>query len=198
MVLEVRSQMKEPPWVRAARYEEVGLDARAAKVLSVAPWADLFDEVAPKTGESARRFALVMEKRIPFHSRQRIGAKPRSHQEVPEASRLAPLVRALEGGEIRPEALAWALDEAVSEPDGSVEEILSKFRPRPDDPERLEERLVEITHIAREGRPRSEETLLAWGMGEVMRKFFGRVDPAVVRSRLSELFADRESGEVAS
>lgn len=198
MVIEVRSQMKEPPWIRAARYEELGLDARAAKVLSVAPWADLFDEIDPLGGYVARRFALVLEKRIPFHSRKRIGSRPRTHLEVPDASRLAPLVRALEGGEIRPVALAWALDEVLSHPDQSVEDVLTRFRPRPDDPKHMEETLEVIAQVATEGGARTRETFLAWGMGEVMRKFFGRVDPAEVRSRLTQFVVNRKSGEVAS
>jgi glutamyl-tRNA(Gln) amidotransferase subunit E len=198
MVVEVRSHLAEPPWARAARYEELGLDARAAKVLSVAPWANLFDELAPVGVGVACRLALVFEKRIPFHSRKRNGSKPRSHVEVPESSRLSPLVRALEGGEIRPEALAWALDEVLSDADRSVEDVLTIFRPRPDDQERLEETLELIAPMAEEGGERTAETFLAWGMGEVMRKFFGRVDPAWVRSRLSQLLVDRKSGGVAS
>jgi len=198
VVLEVRSQMKEPPWARAVRYEELGLDARAAKALSVAPWADLFDEVAPEPGEVARRFAVVLEKRIPFHRRRQVGSKPRSPQEVPAASLLGPLVRALEGGEIRGEALAWALDEVLSDPDRSVESVLREFHPRPEDPEQLEETLVAVAQLANQGRKRTRDTILAWGMGEVMRRFFGRVDPQLVWSRLSQLLSDRDPEEVTS
>jgi glutamyl-tRNA(Gln) amidotransferase subunit E len=198
MVLEVRGNLAEPPWARATRYEGLGLDPRAAKALSVASWADLFDEVDPEKGEPARRFALVLEKRIPFHTRRRLGSKPRTPKGIPEASRLAPLVRAMERGEIRSEALAWAVDESISAPEKSTEAVLSKFRPRPDDPERLEEMLEDLIYRAQEGRERSKQTFINWAMGEVMRTFLGRVDPSAVQARLAQGFPVRNTREVES
>jgi len=186
-VTEVRAQVAEPPWTRKARYEELGLDPRAAKVLSVAPWADLFDEISPQEGDPARRLAGVLEKRIPYHARRSRGAKPRTARELPDAVRISPLVRALEGGEIRPEALVWAMDEVLSDPEGAVEKVLTKYRSCPGDEERLQGVLSEVATRARalEGRP--PEVSLRWGMGEVMREFFGRAAPLEVQERLSAL-----------
>jgi glutamyl-tRNA(Gln) amidotransferase subunit E len=184
---EVRAQLGEPPWARKARYEELGLDSRAAKVLSVAPWADLFDEISPQEGDPARRLAGVLEKRIPYHARRNRGSKPRTARELPDAMRLTPLVRALEIGEIRPEALVWAVDDVLADPERAVEEVLTKYRSRPGDEERLQGVLSEVATRARalEGRP--PEASLRWGMGEVMREFFGRAAPLEVQERLSAL-----------
>ena len=186
VVMEVRAQLGEAPWARKARYTEMGLDDRAAGVLSVAPWADLFDEISPAEGEPARRLASVLEKRIPYHHRRARGSKPRLASELPYAERLTPLARAFEKGEIRPEALGWAADEVLAEPEVSVAEVLEKFRPRLDDGERLSGLLSDVAHRA-SAEGRSPELSLRWGMGEIMREFFGRVDPSEVRKRLSAL-----------
>jgi len=186
-VIEVRAQLGESPWARKARYEELGLDPRAAKVLSVAPWADLFDEISPLEGDCVRRLAGVLEKRIPYHARRNGGSKPRTAGELPDAMRLTPLVRALETGEIRPEALVWAMDDVLADPQRAVEDVLTKYRFRPEDEERLQGVLSEVATRARalEGRP--PEVSLRWGMGEVMREFFGRAAPLEVQERLFAL-----------
>jgi glutamyl-tRNA(Gln) amidotransferase subunit E len=183
-VAEVRAGMPETPWARQARYETLGLDRRMARALSTAVWKDLFDAVAPARGEPARRLAGALEKRLPFHTRRRRGAKPRAPAELPDAGRLAPLVRALERGEIRPEALVWAVDEALGDPERPSEEILARFRPCAPAEGRLEALVTAVASgaAALNGKPR--EVLVRWGMGEVMRELMGRVAPDRVTSLL--------------
>jgi glutamyl-tRNA(Gln) amidotransferase subunit E len=187
MVTEVRAQLAEPPWEREARYRELGLDARAAKVLSVAPWADLFDRVAPKKGNPARRLASALEKRVPFHARNGQGRKPRAAGEVPDPGRVAPVVRAVEAGEARQEALPLILDQILSEPARPVDEVLDQFRTRPEDDEALEKALAEATETLEGLAFQSSEAALRWAMGRVLRRFWGRVSPTEVEARLREL-----------
>jgi len=187
VVAEVRARLGETPWARKARYEKLGLDDRAAGVLSVAPWADFFDEVDPAVGETACRLASILEKRIPYHFRNHRGARPRSARDLPEAARFSPLVRALEDGQIRPEAVGWAVDDVLADPEVPVEEVLRTYRPRPDDGEKLQALLSDVTHLALKDDRRPPEVALRWGMGEIMREFFGRIDPSEVRKRLSSL-----------
>jgi glutamyl-tRNA(Gln) amidotransferase subunit E len=184
MVVEVRAQLGEPPWGRQERYEAMGLDFRAARALSVAPWRDLFDEVAPQEGEPARRLAGALEKRLPFHMRRIRGAKPRLPEELPTAEGIVPLVRALEEGEIRPEALVLAMDGVLGDPDLSVQEVLSRYRIRPGDEERLQGVVNEVAGSAEILGEKPREVVLRWGMGEVMRRFMGRVAPQEVREGL--------------
>lgn len=191
-VEEVRAQLGEAPWVRKARYKELGLAPRAAQVLSVAPWADLFDEISPQEGDPARRLAGVLEKRIPYHARRNPGSKPRTTREMPEARRLSPLVRAFEKGEIRPEALAWAVDEVLADPGRPVEEVLAKYRPRADEEEKLQSFMSEVATRAQALEGRLLGATLRWGMGEVMREFFGRAAPLEVQERLSALLGMRD------
>ncbi len=192
-VLEVRAQQGEPPWVRRERYQEMGLDFRSASVLSVAPWGDLFDEIDPRQERPARRLAGVLEKRLPFHMRNANGAKPRLPGELPDMGRISPLVRALESDEIRPEALVLAFDAALAEPDRSIEEVLDRFRKRAGDDERVREVADEVAHMAGELEGKPEDVVLRWGMGEVMRRFWGRVAPSEVRKLLEVAL----EGEVA-
>jgi Glu-tRNA(Gln) amidotransferase subunit E-like FAD-binding protein len=187
LVAEVRSRLGEAPWVRKVRYEQLGLGARMAQVLSVAPWADLFDEVSPAEGEPARRLAAALEKRVPYHARKSRGSKPRRAREVPDASRLSPLVRALEKGEIRPEALTWAVDELLADPNRSPEEVLEKFRPRTEDKENLDSVLTDVAARVQASTWRSPQSGVRWAAGAVLREFFGRVSPSEVRRRLDAL-----------
>ena len=185
MVSEVRARLPEAPWVREARYRRIGLDARAARVLAVAVWADLFDEIVPAEGESARRLAGVLEKRIPFHSRRMRGAKPRLAEELPPATRLAPAVRALEAGEILPEALTRLVDELLENLDRPVEEVLGRYRRRPGDEERLRAALkaAELrAPLVLDGR--SPDVKLRWAMGQVAPSFLGKVAPLEAEARL--------------
>jgi glutamyl-tRNA(Gln) amidotransferase subunit E len=186
VVAEVRTQLSETPWVRQARYQGMGLDARMARALAVAPWAGLFDELAPKEGDAARRLAGVLEKRIPFQSRRVRGAKPRLASELPPADRLAPAIRALEAGEILPEALARVVDGLLEREDRPAEEVLALYRPGSGDEERLREAVDgAVRRAALELEGRSPETKLRWAMGEVAPSFLGKVSPREVEGRLA-------------
>jgi len=184
MVAEVRAQIGETPWARQTRYEKLGLDPRSAGVLAVAPWADLFDDVAPQSGEVARRLAGVLEKRIPFHARQRRGRKPRTGEDLPKAERIAPLVRAAEEGELRLQGLDLALDAVLGDPTASLEDALARFRVQPDDVEELEAVLLHICRRTGNLRAKTLEAVVRWAMGEVMRSLPGRIEPARVEEEL--------------
>ena len=186
MVLEVRSQLAEAPWVRQARYQGMGLDPRAARALAVAPWADLFDELAPRKGETARRLAGVLEKRMPFQSRKLRGAKPKLTAELPPAARLAPAVRALEAGEFLPEALARVVDGLLEAQGRSAEDVLAGYRRRPGDEERLRDAVTAAAQEAElELGAKPPEVKLRWAMGQVAPQFLGRVTPLEVEARLA-------------
>lgn len=193
-IAEVRAQMGKTPWDRQIGYEGLEVEGRMAARLAVAPWADLFDEVAPKAGEAARRLAGALEKQIPHHLRKRGRPRRPDWGEGPldifgPAERIAPLVRALESGTIRPEGLVWAIDGVLENPDQPVEEILAQFRARPKDQETLSLTLQDVAKESSGMKGRSPEILMRWAMGEVMRRFFGRLDPAMVREKLSEALA---------
>ncbi len=79
------------------------------------------------------------------------------------------------------------MDEVLSDPEGAVEKVLTKYRSRPGDEERLRGVLSEVAMRARALAGRPPEVSLRWGMGEVMREFFGRVAPLEVQERLSAL-----------
>jgi Glu-tRNA(Gln) amidotransferase subunit E-like FAD-binding protein len=187
MVAEVRAQVGESPWERETRYLGLGLDPRAAKGLSVAPWADLFDQVGPREGEPARRLASVLEKRVPFHARNGQGRKPRTADETPDPGRIAPAVRALEAGEVRNEALPLILDRLLSDPERPVAEVLDEFRPRPGDDKALQEKVVDVASTVKASTFRSPEAALRWALGEVLRQFWGRVSPSEVEVELRKL-----------
>jgi len=189
LVAEVRSRRAETPWDRQARYQRLGIERGMARRLATAVWKDLFDQLAPEEGEPARRLAGALEKRLPYHVRRRRGARPRFAAQLPPASRLAPLVRALEAEEIRPEALVWAVDDVLADPERPVEDILARFRRRAGDEERLRELVQEVAGAAGalNGKPR--EVVLRWAMGPLMGEFRGRAAPGRVRELLEEALA---------
>ncbi len=191
VVAEVRGQMGEAPWRREDRYLALGLGAPLARRLAAAPWASLFDALAPASGEPARRLAAALEKRLPYHARVAKRHKPRLREELPPADRIAPLVRALEAGEILPWALVPALDRVLGDGNAMAAAIVDPFRPRPDDPERLDAALAEVARRRAQGAlaGKPPEAVREWAMGEAMRGFTGRVDPREVERRLEAALA---------
>jgi glutamyl-tRNA(Gln) amidotransferase subunit E len=178
LVVEVREQLPEPPWEREVRYEMMGLQPASARRLSSAPWADLFDALVPTDAATARRLAAALEKRIPYHRRDGVAV------EAIEVERLRPLIRAIESGAIRPEALEPALDRLIQLGGWPVDELLADYLSGPDDLLELERELTRVTARATALAGKPAERVMRWAMGEVMPRFLGRLDPAVVRRRL--------------
>jgi Glu-tRNA(Gln) amidotransferase subunit E-like FAD-binding protein len=200
-IAEVRAQMGEPPWTRQDRYEQLGLKRAMAFRLARAPWAGLFDQVGPQPGESARRLAAALEKRIPFRLREN-GASRRpswgeafDHASLPTPGALGSLVRAMECGELLPHALESAVDDLLARPDRDPEDVLRRFRPVDEDSPDLTGLVEEVAGQAAVREKLPPEVAVRWAMGEVMRAFFGRVDPVAVREMLAMAVATREGGE---
>jgi glutamyl-tRNA(Gln) amidotransferase subunit E len=172
LVARVTTGMGEAPWALEKRYELLGLGPSMARRLAAAPWAALFDALSPAAGQPARRVAAALEARLPFHARAR-----RAALLLPPAERLAPLVRALEAGELLPSAFAPALDDVLRRPDRPVSGTLASYRPIAGDDARL---LADIRAVARRARllaGHGHDVVLRWAMGEAMRPWRGRADP---------------------
>jgi Glu-tRNA(Gln) amidotransferase subunit E-like FAD-binding protein len=179
LVAEVSAQRGEAPWSRQARYEALGIEPAMAGRLAGAPWAGLFDQVAPAAGVAARRLAGALEKRIPFHTR-------RTGDGLPSPEQIVPLVRALERGDVRPEAMVPALDDLLANPARAAAEVVAAYASRTADELDLEARINDVVarrHLVTSGDP---EAALRWAMGEVMRPLHGRVDAARVERRVAE------------
>jgi Asp-tRNA(Asn)/Glu-tRNA(Gln) amidotransferase B subunit len=163
--------------------------------LAVAPWAPLFDKIGPEAGEGARRLAGILERRFPFHLRK-VGKARRpewgeaSLQSGDLADRIAPLVRALEAGELRPEGFGWAVDAILGDPEVTPDVLLDRFRIRVEDAAALPGVVEEVVEKAREMKGRPPGTLRRWAMGKVMGRFFGRIDPRGVKEAIQERMGD--------
>jgi glutamyl-tRNA(Gln) amidotransferase subunit E len=183
----IRVRLPEPPWQREERYRSLGLDPRMAARLAAATWAPLFDAVSPAPGEPARRLATVLEQRIPYHARRAL--RRRAAAEFASAGvareRLAPLVRALERGELLPGALRHAVDDVLQEPAADVSDVLRRYRREPELEAVVTERIRGVIGQARLLNGRPADVVLRWAIGEVVRPLRGRVDVAAVRARLA-------------
>ena len=192
-----RTSLPERPWQKARRFAAMGLDAAAADRLATAPWADLFDALSPATPLAARRLQQAMEKRFPAWLRRHIGTRrplPVPRPGAPEhcaapppwpaADLLAPLVRAVETGTLRPEALEPAFVLLIGANPRPVDEILARYRPAEDDARLVDARIAHVIATAHGLAGKLPDTLLRWAMGEVMPPLQGRVDPQRVRQRL--------------
>ena len=181
VIERVRLALPEAPWLRADRYQELGVARAAAQRLAGAPWADVFDRAAPPAGDLARRLAASLGKRLPYHRRRGI--------RVPEAlgSVLREVVARIGAGEVRPEALDRIVDAAVTQPGAAPADLLTPFAPPPvvDADALIDDAVVR----ARTMDGRSPATLLRWAMGEVMPRALGQADPHDVRRRLEERLA---------
>jgi glutamyl-tRNA(Gln) amidotransferase subunit E len=214
---EVRARIGETPWSRQARYEALQLSPLAAQRLARAPWADLFDGVAPAPGAPARRLAAALEQRLPYHARRlarrRVSSVPAAAWTggrtagaggpgfdalVPDVAQIAPLVRALERGELQPGALKPALDatlDAVLAGDGTtVDDVVAAYRPRESDPAVLAARVRDVVAAAHLLARREPDAVLRWAMGEVLDGMRGRVDAAAVRAQLRQALQLQQDG----
>lgn len=191
LVERVRLNARETTWDREQRYEALGLPFDAARRLAASAWADLFDALAPRQGPVARRVAGALGRRLPWHLRNR------SIDAVPDAVGLVPLVRALEAGEIRLEATDRALDALLLRGADSADEVLTRFRRRDGDEVELSALAATVARDAAALDGRSPETRLRWAMGQLMRVFLGRLDPAVVRKRIERELSLADAGRVA-
>ena len=180
LVAEVRAQLPERLWHREERYRSLGMDITAARELAMAPWADLFDALSPQQGVTARRLAVALAERLPYLKRM-LG-----REVCPDADRLQKLVREVEQGKIRAEAMEAALDRLLLAPGSSIEAILDPFRRRTDDAAELEDRVrraVGEAHRRMAGAPLAKA--LRWTMGQVMPPLLGRVDPRAAKEMLA-------------
>ncbi len=178
LVESIRVALAETPWARERRYVQLGLTAESARRLARAPWADLFDDIEPESGTVARRLASSLAKRLPFHWRTGM------LQGLPDPERARPLVRAIERGEIRIEALDRLIDMAINAPDVSVDKIIRKHSGATDDDAKLEAAIRKVATNVATMPGRSTATLMHWAMGQVMPTFLGKVNPAIVSAKL--------------
>ena len=117
---------------------------------------------------------------MPFHRRVT------GNDVVPTPDRLQPMVRAIQNGEVRLEAIERILDALIQDPDVPAEVILTPYKSRPQDMDELARVLEEVTAQASGLAGSSADVRLRWGIGQVMRRFIGRLDPTVVHERLRE------------
>jgi Asp-tRNA(Asn)/Glu-tRNA(Gln) amidotransferase B subunit len=105
---------------------------------------------------------------------------------LPEASRLRPLVEAVESERVRPEAFEAILDRLLRE-DAPAERIVKEYAHGDDDQARLRAAVEKAR--ARRGelpyKPGDDQAALRWAFGEVMPAVLGRLEPGEVRDALS-------------
>jgi glutamyl-tRNA(Gln) amidotransferase subunit E len=168
----VEARLPVPPWERERRYRhDVGLDEATARRLAAAPWARLFDGLAPT--RHAARIAHALEKRLPQYWRE-TGSRT-----VPDLDRLASVVRALEGGELAPDIFeAWILRALRNGRPPSA------APPRPADEAAVEAACARVVAERIHVRTSDPAAVLRWAMGRAMKELRGRIAPAALRARL--------------
>jgi Glu-tRNA(Gln) amidotransferase subunit E-like FAD-binding protein len=94
------------------------------------------------------------------------------------------LIAAIETGDVRLEAVERILDEVFLDAGRSVAEVVERYRKRPDDAEEFETALGEVLRDRAQLDGKPVDAIVRWGMGRLMARFLGRLDPAVVHERL--------------
>jgi Glu-tRNA(Gln) amidotransferase subunit E-like FAD-binding protein len=177
-VTEIQALLPETPWQREQRYRELGLDARTARQLAHSWWAHLFDELQPPAGDVAHRVATALERRLPYHRR-----KGRLNSVRP-ATRLAPLVHALESGELRLEATDRVLDMLLERRDISAVEVLQQYYARLLEPAQLQQLIAQVISDAEELKGKPFDVVARWATGRVIPRFLGRLEPNTLLEQL--------------
>ncbi|MDQ7007202.1 MAG: Glu-tRNA(Gln) amidotransferase subunit GatE [Acidobacteriota bacterium] len=185
-VEELELCRNETPWEREDRYLADGLPAPLARRLGRAPWATLYDTLAPRTAEAARRLAWGLEKRLVHFWRES------GRRVLPSAERLAPLVRALEEQRLHPDGFEPALDRLLREASWSPEDLLHAYLAGGETDD-LDSLVAEAAEQARTLGTHLPEARLRWAMGRVMRGGRGRLDPVRVRAALARALDIKEA-----
>jgi len=179
-IASISAALPECNWDREQRYVDCGLSQAAARRLAAAPWRDLFDALAPERPEGARRLAAALEKRLPHHRRRS------DVTQIPSAERLAPLLQAIEAGDMRAEALEAGLDALLLQPGEEPDSVLARFKAGEEDAAALARALDALRGRLAELAENGVDVALRWGVGQIMYRFMGRVDPVTVRQQLAE------------
>ncbi len=181
-VADLDAHRPELPWERELRYEALGLPEALARRLADAPWAAVFDACAPAPGDVARRLAWALEKRVPHLLRAGV------IDTLPDAGRIAALVRDVEAGRVRPEAFEPAFDELARSSDDDPEALLDAWRVGDDDAQLLEARIEAVRALPRSPFA-SDEGHLRRSVGEVLPYVLGRAAPDVVHRAVADALA---------
>jgi glutamyl-tRNA(Gln) amidotransferase subunit E len=179
-VNDAEATLPVPLWDREDRYRALGLDERAARALAIAPWAPLFDALAPSAGDAARRLAAALSKRLVQHWRET------RTEDVPDAERLRPLVDALDGAGPIAASFEHLLLMLLRQPERSAGDVVAAARPEAREaatPE-LERRVAEAAGARAAVRTADPDAVLRWAMGRVMPALRGKVDPSAARDRI--------------
>jgi Glu-tRNA(Gln) amidotransferase subunit E-like FAD-binding protein len=164
---EVDARRPEAPWVREDRWVAAGLPRAMAQRLGDAPWADLYDELAPRTELGRRRLAAALERRLVHHWRS-TGTRT-----LPAADRLRPLVEAVDERRLRPEAYDEVFDALLEGTDDPLPAYVER-----DAAAGLQQALAALRTRAETELPRDPEARRRWALGVLMPGLRGTVDPA--------------------
>jgi len=175
----IEASLPDRPWEREAKYEQKGLSPAAAARLAGAAWEDFFGELSPKFAVTARRLASALERRLVHHWRASRA------QTFPPAERIAPLVAAMDGGRLRPEAFDRVFDRLLGEPAVAADRIVAAFLPSGEESTELVALMSRLIGEKSKLRPLPDAAVLRWAMGRAMPGLLGRVDPAVVRKEVT-------------
>lgn len=177
-VHEIEERVPTPPWVRHEDYVQRGLPGDLAWRLIDAPWRPLFDALAPKTPEGARRLAWAMERQLTQHLR--------AGGDLPSIEQLRPLGGILEVTDPKRHALDALLSAALKDPEFDIAATLEML----DEPANIASALERVRRHAADLRSDDPAAATRWAMGLVMRGLLGRVEPREVELQIAAIFAE--------
>lgn len=166
---EIDEQIAPRPWEREDRFVDAGVPLTLARPLAAGRHAAVFEAIAPRTPRAARRLASALVCRV-------------SRLADVDATRIEPIVRALESGELYGEAFGRAFDVVHDGADAAA--VLARFAPPPDATALLDDAEAWID-AARAGiRTKNAAAARRYLMGLVMRELLGRVHVEAVSERV--------------
>lgn len=180
----IEAELPERPWEREQHYQTLGLTTNQAQRLSSQPWATLFEILNPQSEQTARRLATGLEKRLPHLMRRGVIG------ELPEASRLAPLVHALDKPTVRHEACERLIDLLLIEAQHPADEIIAQFMTSGNEAQELRDLLKKLAPGLATLKNRNPQSATRWAMGELMPKLLGRMDPKEVLGSLAAIVSE--------
>lgn len=181
-VEQVRVRLPELPWHRRDRYVEAGLPEQVADRLSVSPRAPLFDRLAPRAPQHARRLATLLTER--FRHLQRKGL---AVERVDEAFLERALVLVAAGG-LHPSGLPALVEHRIRHGhDADPEDLTGRVGLKPATEAEVERAVTAATTELPAASFPNPDAAWRGTMGRVMERLRGRVDGAAVGTRVRTL-----------
>ncbi len=172
--------LPEAPWEREQRYRDAGVHAELARVLSVSPFAPLFDACADDAGDRVGLLARLLVGVLPALAREGFNVKSLAAKFFKELLRLHRAGRLMRGG------LLLLVKARLKDGGGEPEAMIARLNLTPASQEEIDRLFAAVLSDVKSRTFGSPDGRVRYAMGAFMYELGVRVDGAKIRRRIED------------